>query len=67
MIKKAGGTIQDSTQVVDLNPSAEPASISTNRGIIQTRQIILAPGPWAADLLQKVGLHLPFKVTSAIY
>ena len=62
MIKKRGGTIQDSTQVTDVNPSTEPASLSTNRGIIKAKRIILAPGPWASDILQKVGLNLPIKV-----
>ena len=66
MIKKNGGTIQDSTQVKHFNPSTEPASIFTNKGIIKARRIILAPGPWASDLLHKVGLNLPLKVTLVI-
>lgn len=61
---KRGGVIQEETEVIDIVPGT-PVTLRTNQGEILARSIILNPGPWAPQILNKLGLDVPLQVARA--
>ena len=61
--KALGGTIQDSTKVEDIIVSGkEETTVHTSNGNYRCKKLVLCPGPWAQDLLSKVGLNVSMQV-----
>lgn len=58
---RAGAVLADPAKLTGLDLSAERPLVTTSQGRYRCRRLVLAPGPWAADLLAE--LHLPITVT----
>ena len=61
LVVKNGGVIQDGECVDTILPGNDVTIIS-NKTRYRSRKLVLTPGPWAADLLTKIGLDIPLKV-----
>ena len=57
-----GGKIVDGTAVESIEPG-KITTVRTKDESYRTQHLILTPGPWAKELLAKLDIHLPIKVT----
>ncbi|XP_013421771.1 peroxisomal sarcosine oxidase isoform X1 [Lingula anatina] len=60
LFRKNGGTICPETKVLKINPG-RLVGIMTNKGNYQAKSVVITAGPWAAKLMEPLGLHLPLK------
>ncbi len=59
-VVKLGGEIRSHSHVVGIEPSGEQVIVRLADGeAITASQVVLAVGPWAANLLPQLGLRLP--------
>jgi sarcosine oxidase len=56
--KKAGVTYRAPERVIRFEPGAA-VKLYTEEHELEAKQVVVAAGPWAKDLLGSVGLHLP--------
>lgn len=57
-----GAMALEGTEVVEiLQENGQVTGVRTNRGVIETRNVILAAGAWSARLVQSLGLELPVR------
>ena len=53
--------MHEDVKVLDVIPG-DVVTLKTNKGDYHTKSVVLAPGPWATDLLKRLNLDLPIKV-----
>ncbi|PIK41321.1 putative peroxisomal sarcosine oxidase [Apostichopus japonicus] len=63
-IKVHGGTFHDEEKVEAVIPG-NIVTIRTNKGTYTSRSLILAPGSWASQLLQPLGVNPPIRISRA--
>ena len=59
---KHGGVLQEEEKVVKIIPGTK-VIVQTSKGTYLAERLILAPGSWASELLQEIGLTLPLTVS----
>ena len=62
LILSQGGEIHEESKVLSIIPG-DIVTVATESQTYKARSIILTPGPWAKELVEKVGLNLPIKVS----
>ena len=60
-----GGILRDGEKVTQVQPGVNVA-LTTNKRSYTSKHVVLAPGPWANDVLRLVDLHLPLKTLPAL-
>ena len=61
LIVKNGGQINDAEPVTEVWPGTE-VTVVTTLGRHRAKKVVIAPGPWANDILKNIGIDLPLKV-----
>jgi sarcosine oxidase len=59
----AGAQVHTNETLLSIEPWGAVVRVVTDRGIIETRQVILAAGPWAKSLLPSLPLRVTRQVT----
>ncbi|XP_042865380.1 peroxisomal sarcosine oxidase-like isoform X2 [Penaeus japonicus] len=63
LFRAAGGMLLDGWPVAEIKVEPEGSvEVRGQRGKVRAASLVLCPGPWAAPLLGKIGLHLPVRV-----
>ncbi|PIK38120.1 putative peroxisomal sarcosine oxidase [Apostichopus japonicus] len=62
--KSTRGTFHDEEKVEAVIPGST-VTIRTNKGTYTSRSLILAPGSWASQLLQPLGVNPPIRISRA--
>ncbi|KAK7074463.1 hypothetical protein SK128_010718 [Halocaridina rubra] len=61
LFKSRGGVILDGCPVKQVETEKERIRITCPRRVITCKSLVLCPGPWAKELLGKVGIKLPLR------
>jgi len=56
-----GGVLVDGERMEDLYPGPI-VTVRTSRTTYRGRSVVLALGPWAANFLPRIGVHIPLQV-----
>ena len=62
MYQRFGGELHDGEKVVTIKPG-DVVSVDTTKGQYHAKSLVLATGPWAAQMTKDLGLNLPLQVT----
>ncbi|KAK7475220.1 hypothetical protein BaRGS_00033524 [Batillaria attramentaria] len=60
LFRRYGGVLRDGEHVTSVTPGAR-VTVTTSRDQYVTRSVVLCCGPWSADILKPLGLHLPLQ------
>ncbi len=59
---KAGGVIWDNCPVTEVVPGPDRVKLTTSKGCITAKKVVLTVGPWARIWMEKLGISLKLKV-----
>ena len=63
LLQAYGATMRDGETVTDVRQQEDIVVVESDTGIYFSHKVIVAPGPWARELLAKIGLDIPVEVT----
>ncbi|KAL8600682.1 hypothetical protein ACOMHN_006748 [Nucella lapillus] len=62
LFKSHGGEIRDGQRVLSVTPTGpQSVTVTTERGQLTSRSVVLCCGPWTSDLTASLGMKLPLQ------
>ena len=59
---KAGGVVWDNCPVTEVVPGPDRVKLTTGKGCITAKKVVLTVGPWAKVWMEKLGIARNLKV-----
>ncbi len=59
---KAGGVIRDNCAVTEVLPGPDGVKLSTGKGCVTAKKVVLTVGPWARVWMEKLGITQKMRV-----
>ena len=63
---KAGGVIRDNCPVTEVLSSTDGVKITTSKGCLTAKKVVLTVGPWAPVWMEKLGITKKMRVCSTM-